>query len=183
MKTKNNVQKAVLKSLAIITGLVFLSSSLDGQGLWKPIYNNSEVDHVSLAMAGNRPEVFTSMASSNSTSAFSAYLAAETDNELELEAWMTEASFFAGNALLEIETEEPLQLENWMLDASSFSMNTLLEVESEEEAVIEDWMVNEKSFEGQNKVIRTKTFVYSELKDSELNFENWMFDQKHWNIK
>ncbi len=187
MKTKNNVRKAILKSLAVLTVLVLLSNAINGQGIWKKDYMNN-ANAVSLAMAGDRHEVLTALTSVKSSAGFTfaKYSVEENDMELELENWMKDADFFAAGNYTETETELPLLLENWMTSENYFNLN-----ETDEALEVENWMLDENVFEANKnqqpekenvtgKVISTKTFVYSEQKDPELKFEAWMFDSRYW---
>ncbi len=200
MKTKNNVQKAVLKSLAVLTGLVLLSNTINAQGLWRMGYMNDNADdEISLAMTGDRYEVLTAMTSAKSSINYNSvysFTIEEKENEMELESWMTDADFFAAGNYSEEEVESPMMLESWMTNKTYFEMSSYLMNETDEALQVEDWMLDEKVFQANEttppqtenqlvgkKVYSTKNFVYSELKDPELKFEAWMFDTRHWGIK
>ena len=199
MKTKNNVQKAVLKSVAVLTSLVLLSYNLSAQGLWEQVMENTSA---SFAMLFDVPEAADTKVESTALYAL-AYDVIENDAELEMESWMTNAKFFATDATIAAETESAMQLENWMT-TENFGMEAAFIVENEAALEVEEWMVDEKWFETEkeseienkqktenqqetvkvsdDKVYTTTSFVYRELQEPKLKFEAWMFDSNHFKI-
>ena len=54
MKTKNNVQQAILKSLAVVTSLVIISLTVSAQDYWKSLLGNfNEVELAVLEVDGS----------------------------------------------------------------------------------------------------------------------------------
>lgn len=199
MKTTNNVQKAAIKSAAIIISLVLLHVNVHAQGIWKSTSSHPQIDNITLAMVGNVHEVLSGMTGYWS-SLNSLVNAEEKEEALELEGWMTSESFFS-SVLFENESEEALVVENWMLNGASFGSEMYSTVESEQELKIDSWMLDENHFQAdadisqydevvhveplkkQKKVFRTKNFVYREVEESALQFEAWMFNPSHFKAK
>lgn len=182
MKTKNNVQKAVLKTIAVLTSLVLLSYNVSAQGFWKELLENT---NASLAMVFNSSE----------TEAESSEMLVIAENvyesESEMETWMTNADYFAADASFELESEASMELENWMI-SENFGLSAIaMNLEADAELELENWMVEDNHFETEtvktNKtekiVYSTSSFVYSDLEEPELKFEAWMFDSNHFNVK
>ncbi len=135
MKTKNNVQKAVLRSGAVIISFVLISFTVSAQDFWKKLLTNSSFNEIAVAMVEtpkkeNLPET---PAESNST-LNSAYLY---EPILKLENWMTSENYFNPSAsFFANETDAPMKLENWMISDSKFDVQKSMEQPLELEA----WM-------------------------------------------
>ena len=130
MKTKNNVQKAILKSLAVVTSLVLISLTVNAQDLWKSLLENYNFNEIELAMVDNNTVAIPVETEANG---FESFLAMETEEALELENWMTDESNFATVFSTEEEIESPLNLEDWMTNEALFTTNSIyLEVDAEE---------------------------------------------------
>ena len=136
MKTKNNVQKAVLRSMAVIISFVLISFTVNAQEFWKMLLSNSSFNEIAIAMVDtpedtNAPE----------PSAFSAeFMSIESDNELVLENWMTNENNFTNSCFL-LENEPKTTLENWMFNEDLFTYEN-----EERPLVIEDWMMDESNW-------------------------------------
>lgn len=129
MKTKNDVQKAVLRSAAVITSFVLLSFTVSAQDFWRKLITNSSFNEIAIAMVE-------APAKSGATSATAATPATEAEPAMQLESWMTTDRYFNVAAdLYENEYDNPLDLESWMLNEEVFApvADTPLEVE--------EWMV------------------------------------------
>ena len=68
------------------------------------------------------------------------------------------------------------------------SLETLSKTESENAMVLEEWMTNEDLFKAEEdqtkkKIIKTATFVFEEISDSKLEFEDWMFNPRFWSVR
>jgi len=194
MKTKNNIQKTVLTSVAAATALAILSFTVNAQGSIKSFFENNEISHIAMVME----ETHNSFALNNTTKSLTdaevlaTYLATETEKPMLIEDWMVEENNFVMPAKLEAETETPLQVEDWMTVESTFDVYSALpETEIEEELVLEDWMINESTFANTQKetkateksstIISTKTFVYREVNiEEKLEVEPWMINPKIW---
>lgn len=153
MKSKNNVQKAILSAIVILTGIAVLNSNTNAQGFWSNRNDNP------LAMKTSSNVVLKSKAVNNAALASSVYDLME---------------------LTKIEEEAPLKIEDWMVndfisDKPSKENKNELSTEKRNEVP--------KSSTKVEKIYKTKTFVYKELEDPELKFEAWMFDNNHWKVK
>jgi len=147
MKTKNNVQKAISKSLAVIISLVLVSLTVNAQEFWDNVLKNNSFTHIAMVMTNENSDAShfeTDLSGSAAT--FSELFIPEAEPALELENWMTDDALFTGwMGMLEPEAEPALQLEGWMTDANSFGIKTIT-VEQENDAALqlESWMVNGK---------------------------------------
>ena len=178
MKTKNNVQKAIFKSLAVVISLVLISFTVNAQDFWKALLENSSFNEIAMFM------VESNHASNNSANAaadlynanaINAYMETETEEALELKDWMTNENYFVPATFsVEEEAENPMELENWMTSDSYFgSFNYYDEVETEQPLELEGWMSNENYFSANTLTIENET-------ERPLNLENWMVDNKYW---
>ncbi len=139
MKTKNNVQKTVLRTAAVIVSFVLISFTVAAQGFWKTILANSSFNQIALAMAEtpNQDDV-SILETENNTSVY--FIDQDMDPELEIEDWMIETANFGAEYLLETETENELEVEEWMLNEDLFLDNE----NTESPMVLESWMTSEK---------------------------------------
>jgi len=144
MKTTNNVQKANLKSaVAVVVLVVVLVLS---NAISATGYNLSEMN---------------------------AYLAEETEEALEMEAWMTNESNFCASVALEDETENTMKLESWMTNTNNFFSTVSFEAETEEALEVENWMTNESNF-------FNTVSLENEIEEA-LKVENWMKNDSMFN--
>jgi len=165
MKTKNNVQKAILKSLAVITSLVLISITVNAQDLWKSLIENYNFNDIEFAMVDNKTMAIPIETGANG---FESFLATETEEALELENWMTDESNFVSVFSIEEEIENPLDLEDWMTNEALFNTTSIyLEVETEAALELENWMTDASNFE-------VSTLQVIEETDTELEIEDWM---------
>ncbi|MBN2890978.1 MAG: hypothetical protein JXL97_03850 [Bacteroidales bacterium] len=140
MKTKNNVQKAVLRSAAVIVSFVLISFTVSAQEFWKKLLTHSSFNEIAIALmeTENKAEL---PAETGSESTFRFNLVQENDNQLSLEEWMTKDFYFGMSpAQLGNEMEYGLELENWMLNERVFSPEKLDEKPMELEA----WMTSDE---------------------------------------
>ena len=134
MKTKNNVQKTLLRWAAIFVSFVLISFTVSAQDFWKRIIENSSFGNIALAMVDTKELP----AESNS---LVLDFVNETETHLELENWMiNEATFTVPAFDFSADTETQLEPESWM-----FNENVFLPEKTGEQALqMEDWMVSEK---------------------------------------
>jgi hypothetical protein len=86
MKTKNNVQKTILRSAAVIVSFVLISFTVSAQDFWKRLLEYSSFGNIATAMA-DAPEINeTSIAPTEYPKVI--YFENEVEAELELEDWM-----------------------------------------------------------------------------------------------
>ncbi len=185
MKTKNNTRETVnnqvrsfiLRGSAILCGSALISLTVNAQSLWAQFsdYNgygtmNETTTSNEVLYASNT----TAPAESNSSTAAFA-LETELEEELVLEDWMTNGSYFtATNNFTEAEAEEALRVEDWMINNSNFGTATVsgLEgIETERPLEIEAWMIAGEYF---------NTLKLSEDEEPALRVENWMLENKYF---
>lgn len=177
MKTKNNVQKAVTKSLAVIISLVLISITVNAQDFWKRVLKNNSFRQIAMVMTESTEagSASTDATSSNNTDAFSELFAEESEEALDLEHWMTNENHFFTSVAIETEIENDLEIESWMTNESLFNGNAAyFEVETEESLKVEGWMQNQDYFGVKTVQIETET-------EAAMEIEKWMTDNKTWN--
>jgi hypothetical protein len=187
MKTTNNVQKAILKSLAVVVSFVLISFTVSAQGFWTSILENTSFSEIALAMVETNSET------NHSTTAdanFADLLETEAEEALELEDWMVNEANFTSVFSIEEETENPLEMEDWMSNENYFTGTTLsLEIETEEALELENWMLEDRNFEpetlenktiGEKRIIVGRDFIFVHIADEELGLESWMTNNKVW---
>lgn len=115
MKTKNNVQKAILRLVAVIVSFVLISFTVTAQDFWKKLIANSSFNEIALAMVETSREI---VGLESTTENFKLI---EVENEvepaLELEEWMSdERNFGVSDFQIIDETKDDLDIETWRLD-------------------------------------------------------------------
>ncbi len=169
MKTKNNVQKAILKSLAVVTSLVIISITVNAQDLWKSLLEKYNFNEIELAMVDNNNMALLVEAEANG---FESFIVPGTEKALELENWMADESYFTAIISMEEEIENPLNLEDWMTTEALFNANSVYkEIETEEALELENWMIDAYNFE-----VLTLRFI--EETDTELKIDDWMLKEE-----
>jgi hypothetical protein len=132
----NNVQKAFLRTIAVIISFVLISYTVSAQEFWKKLLTNSSFNEIAIAMTKTPAKTASSTTITNSSEF---YLEEATEPAMELENWMTnENTFRIFNFNLENEVEIPMAIESWMLDANTFENNNL----QEETLDLENWMTS-----------------------------------------
>jgi len=178
MKTRNNVQKAATKTLAVIISLVLISFTVKAQDFWKNVLSNNSFNQIAMVMVDNTES---SVNESNSASAsiadmFAEYLVEESDEVLDVEDWMVNENNFYRNLDIETEAEGNLELEGWMMNEDVFNTVTeALQAEPEESMELENWMTTEKIF-------GVRTMLIVQEQDAKLGLEPWMVDKNVWNF-
>lgn len=140
MKTKNNVQRAILRSGAVVVSFILISFTVSAQDFWKRLLTNSSFNEIAIAMVETSAKTeTTALPAENNTETF--IFQNETEPALQLEDWMMNSNYF-NNATFNAEeaTESPMELENWMLDENYFSSTQSVEQALE----LEDWMTSDK---------------------------------------
>lgn len=142
MKTKNNVQKTVLSTSAVIISLVLISFTVTAQDFWKMVITNSSFNEIALAMTDTR-EKPKSQPVNHETWIEKLSPVEEQEQELAVEDWMKESSTFDASApLTHPETESNLKVEDWMIDENHFGTGN----ENEMPLITEPWMYNERTW-------------------------------------
>ncbi len=171
MKTKNNVQKTITKTLAVIISLVLISLTVNAQDFWRTVLENNSFSHIAIAMV-DKNEAAT-LADSYSDD-YLKYGANDNDKALEIENWMMNESNFFTTLNVETDEEGTLEIENWMTNEGLFNgIATLSETEQDEILPVEDWMKDTDYF-------GVVTVELEEESDNTLQLENWMTDSKVW---
>lgn len=140
MKTKNNVQKAVLRSAAVIVSFVLISLTVSAQDFWKKLLTNSSFNEIALAMTetSKKPEP---NVSAESTTTANFYMAEENEEALAIEGWMVnENNFTKSTFSYEEATESKINVEDWMMDEGVFESHEA----TEPELKVEGWMISDK---------------------------------------
>lgn len=167
MKTKNNVQQTILKSMAVVFSVALISLTVNAQDFWQSIYENNGFKDIAMAMVNIKTE--TSVESTNAD--LFSYYTEETEESLEIENWMMDEYSFGTFVTMETENESPLELEGWMTNDSYFNNASEMFIEeTENELEIEDWMLNENLFNAAREV------------ESALELENWMLSENIWKV-
>ena len=140
MKTKNNVQKTILRSAAVVVSFVLISYTVSAQEFWKKLLTNSSFNEIAIAMVETSDKTKKS-APSETSDVTLANRNEVYEPELKLEYWMTNESYFGNSAIrVENETEKALEMEDWMLDENLFGG----EEEAEQPLELEAWMTADK---------------------------------------
>ena len=169
MKTKNNVQKTIAKTLAAGMSLVLISFTVNAQDFWKSFMENSGLNNIATAMVEPAKTETYNVTNTNS-SAFTE----ENEEPLELETWMTDENNFTTTFSIESETEAPLALENWMKNENTFNAsNFVMEEESENALELESWMTSDSSFGISNLKIVDEA-------EQPMAMADWMTSDKIW---
>ena len=114
MKTKSNVQKTVLRFAAVVVSFVLISYTVSAHDFWKHFLENSSFGHLAMAMVETKNDA--SEAYSYDLEKFEMFVGTEAENNLELEAWMMDQTYFTGSSFnYEEVADEALELEAWML--------------------------------------------------------------------
>jgi hypothetical protein len=137
MKTKNNVQKTVTRSAAVIVSFVLISFTVTAQDFWKAVLTNSSFNQIALAMVETSKKTNVPEKTSGANPVNYLY-ENENDNVLVVEEWMTTSDYFKPVAFIPAEKENNLQVEEWMFNENLFSVAT----ESEAKLKVENWMIN-----------------------------------------
>lgn len=142
MKTTNNVQKTILRSVAVVVSFVLISLTVSAQDFWKKLLANSSFNEIALAMV-ETPKATETSENESETFNFS-LLETENDPTLELENWMLDENNFASTVFeFTQESDNELEIEEWMLNGDLFQVNEEVETSLELEA----WMTSEKVWE------------------------------------
>jgi len=147
MKTKNNVQKAITKSLAVIISLVLLSFTVNAQEFWKSVLKNNSFTQIAMAMTNETsgPSHYEANSTTH-TASFSEFFGTEAEPALNLDEWMMNDALFTGiSGMVYPEAESSLELEEWMMNEDNFGVRLFVIVDEKEEALqLENWMVDNK---------------------------------------
>ena len=88
MKTKNNVQKTILRAGAVVISFVLISFTVSAQEFWKRLLTNSSFNEIVIAMIETDDDKTGVPVETTTKSTFQFYAVRELDNKLHLEDWM-----------------------------------------------------------------------------------------------
>lgn len=185
-KTKrNNLQQAILKTLAVAASFALLSITVNAQDFWRSVLENEAFGEIAMAMG--EPKIIDAAEDLDNTlnaGYYSHLLESETETDLAIENWMTDVSVFGNDMAVTKESGTTLELEVWMTDTKRFSrISWLMENDNDGIMEIEGWMLDEQCFEacpeknGKN-FVSGDNFVFWDDDEYRLEFEDWMFDVK-----
>ncbi len=137
MKTKNNVQKTVLRTGAVVVSFVLISFTVAAQDFWKTLLTNSSFNQIALAMVETSKKSDVKATETKAGAANYIY-ENEYDANLFVEDWMKNNSYFKPVVLQEVEND--LQVEDWMKNEKLFAVAP----ETENPLALEDWMTSSK---------------------------------------
>jgi hypothetical protein len=142
MKTKNNVQKTILRTGAVVLSLVLLSFTVAAQGYWKQLLSNNSFTLIASALVDHRAPVADDVRKPGSSSASNAdyNLLIVNENPLLIEQWMVNNDMFGMNSELSNEiAEAQMGIEPWMVDSDFFNTGNIT---CEQPLHLEGWMAN-----------------------------------------
>jgi len=132
MKTKNNTQETVLKSLAVIASFIVISLTVSAQDLWQSFTENETVREIALATIKRDSEsqpASTPAKELTDVNSLETLLETESENTMELEEWMTNENFFkveenptkkkiikTATFVFEEMEDSKLEFEDWMFN-------------------------------------------------------------------
>ena len=173
MKTKNNIRKTALQIAAAATGIAILSFTVNAQETFKSFFETTGINHYAMVTESAHNSMFSGNHISNNTNTetYAAYLVTESEEPMNLEAWMTNENTFDGyTSSLEPETEKEMAIEIWMMDENSFTSTLNNEAETENPLQVESWMTDGNNFNSLLALIETEI-------ETELVKENWMLTE------
>lgn len=141
MKTKNNVQKTVLRTAAVLVSFVLISLTVTAQEFWKAVLTKSSFNQIALAMAETPKEPEVSVSTDTKSSQNEMYLN-DYEAKLNLEDWMTDNNSFRVAEIQKVEKDEDLKIEDWMLNDDLRTVIT----ETESPLKVESWMTESKTW-------------------------------------
>ena len=139
MKTKNNVQKTVLRTAAVVASFVLISFTVAAQDFWKTVLTNSSFNQIALAMVETSKKTNASATTAKASNTSFSY-ENDYDAKLEVENWMTSNANFKPVILQKIEKENDLKVEDWMMNEMLFEVAG----ETENPLALEDWMTKNR---------------------------------------
>lgn len=139
MKTKNNVQKTILRSVAVITSFVLISFTVSGQDFWKALLTNRSFNEIALAMSDNNKKP-ANQAKTNSAIPVEYILETAHEPALPLEYWMTSESRFEFDSNSESGKAAGFDVKDWVKTAPQLA----LQKTSDEKLQVEDWMISDE---------------------------------------
>ena len=138
MKTKNNTQNTVLKSLAVIASFIVISLTVSAQDLWQSFTENEASKETALAIMEKDSEsqsASTPAKELTDVNSFKTPFNTESENTIELEEWMTNDNLFkveenptkkkiikTATFVFQETKESKLEFEAWMFNPKIWSI-------------------------------------------------------------
>jgi len=138
MKTKNNTQNSVLKSLAVIASFIVISLTVSAQDLWQSFTENEASKETALAIMEKDSEsqpVLIPAKELTGVNSFKTPFNTESENTIELEEWMTNDNLFkveenptkkkiikTATFVFQETKESKLEFEAWMFNPKIWSI-------------------------------------------------------------
>ena len=141
MKTKNNVQKTVLRTAAVLVSFVLISLTVTAQEFWKAVLTKSSFNQIALAMVETPKKPVVTVSADTKFSQNEMYLS-DYESKLNLEDWMTDEQSFKVVEIKEVTKDENLKIEDWMLNDDLLTVTT----ETESPLKVEAWMTESKTW-------------------------------------
>lgn len=141
MKTKNNVQKTVLRTAAVLVSFVLISLTVTAQEFWKAVLTKSSFNQIALAMVETPKKPVVPVSADTKISQNEMYLS-DYESKLNLEDWMTDEQSFKVVEIKEVAKDENLKIEDWMLNDDLITVTT----ETESPLKVEAWMTESKTW-------------------------------------
>lgn len=139
MKTKNNVQKTMLRVAAVVFSFVLVSYTVSAQGFWKRFLESSSFGHLASVMVDT--EAATPNASQANTDGLGIFFETAVEADLELEPWMMDETRFL-QAASESGPNDTLERAGAVPETNTGGLYGDLEPEAGLE--IERWMVSDR---------------------------------------
>ncbi len=137
MKTKNNVQKTILRFAAVVISFVLISFTVSAHDFWKRLITGSSFNEIALAMVDHSKKV--DHTSNSADESFYFNLHQEKDEPMSLEPWMMDENCFGKTTSSIIsETDFQSRYEPMMLNVKLFKVQ-----EVEEGLKLESWMISD----------------------------------------
>ena len=139
---ENNVQKTILRSIAVIVSFVLLSFTVAAQGYWKQLLINNSFNQIATALVENPSKKLPAEKSTENPSPANDgfnYFYETNETSLNIEPWMTDEGYwelvpYDFNTV----NESGLSLKPWMVETDFFNAGRVQEAPLE----LQGWMTN-----------------------------------------
>ncbi|MFW6257668.1 MAG: hypothetical protein ACOC11_02675 [Prolixibacteraceae bacterium] len=96
MKTKNNVQKTILRTIAVIVSFVLISYTVSAQEFWRKLITNSSFNEIAVAMIETETNKLSEKPEKPTVKSVTS--GAVHESALELESWMISSVYWNSNS-------------------------------------------------------------------------------------
>ena len=156
-----NFKISTMKTFIVLTSVAlfgWISQARANNHPMPPSVNDNYSLHTAIA----------AMASTTDAGLSVAFLEAASEENMEVENWMTNENLFSHMAVSQAET--PIEIEEWMTNAENFMATTFTE-ESDQALEVASWMLHKENF---------SSFNINEDTEKALEVENWMLNENTW---